>query len=452
MSEERSSFPAFFPATAPATRPDIVFDATDRVLVLAPHPDDESLACGGVIQRALAQGLPVRIAFLTYGDNNEWSFMVYRKRPEILPWQVAAMGEVRHAEAVAAAGVLGVAPDALTFLGYPDFGTLHIWYAHWGPARPFRSMLTRVRAVPYADAYRPGAPYTGDEIVRDLAAVLDDFRPTQIFLSHPADHNPDHQALYLFTQIALWGLTGAERPQVHPFLVHYPRWPRPRGFAPLRVTTPPEHLATRCDWHGLMLGAEGLTRKTTALQAHKTQYGYCRPYLDSFLGTNELFGDFPVVRFDRGSDAGLALGAESGAPAAEPADELEDVERARFIGVESYTARLSAGTLELVAGLSRPLGREVAASFSAFGYRADRPFAAMPKLHVEVGEMRHRVTDGGRALPKSTVELRRNAGGVVVRVPLAALGQPQRVLLSAATRLGELPLSIQPWRILEIAG
>ena len=129
--------------------PESAFDADDRILILAPHPDDESLACGGIIQRGVAQGLPVRVAFLSYGDNNEWSFMVYRKRLEILPWQVRAMGEVRHAEALAAAGTLGVPEKALNFLGYPDFGTLHIWCEHWGSAPPFRSMLTHVTSVPY---------------------------------------------------------------------------------------------------------------------------------------------------------------------------------------------------------------------------------------------------------------------------------------------------------------
>ena len=65
--------------------------------------------------------------------------------------------------------------------------------------------------------------------------------------------------------------------------------------------------------------------------------------------------------------------------------------------------------------------------------------------------MHHRVTDQGQALPAGDAELTRGARDIVVRVPLQALGQPHRVLLSATTcRLGELPLSTQPWRVLEL--
>jgi hypothetical protein len=53
----------------------------DRIIIFAPHPDDESIACGGVIQQALALKVPVRIVWLTYGDNNEWSFSATRR-----PW------------------------------------------------------------------------------------------------------------------------------------------------------------------------------------------------------------------------------------------------------------------------------------------------------------------------------------------------------------------------------
>ena len=58
----------------------VELSATDRVLVFAPHPDDEVLGAGGVIQQAVAMHLPIKIVFFTYGDSNQWSFFLYRKR------------------------------------------------------------------------------------------------------------------------------------------------------------------------------------------------------------------------------------------------------------------------------------------------------------------------------------------------------------------------------------
>ncbi len=123
------------------------------------------------------------------------------------------------------------------------------------------------------------------------------------------------------------------------------------------------------------------------------------------------------------------------------------------MGVESHTVRLAGDGLEFKIGLSRPMPPGVTVSFYCFGYRSDRPFAGMPKLHVEVGEMGERVADQGRALPRGAVEVRRplrSLREMSVRVPLAALGWPQRAFLGAVTRLGDLPLSTQPWCILEL--
>ena len=81
--------------------------------------------------------------------------------------------------------------------------------------------------VAYPNADRPGADYR-----RRCPAGFDCdhpgglLKPTKIFLSHPADHNPDHQALYLFTR---WHC-GTWRPirslSLSSSLVHYPKWPK----------------------------------------------------------------------------------------------------------------------------------------------------------------------------------------------------------------------------------
>jgi len=211
------------PADMNADFSKLTLDPGDRILIAAPHPDDETLGCAGIIQKAVEMKLPVRVVFLTNGDNNEWSFLLYRKIPVLAPGQVRGMGEVRQKEALAAGAILGVPPEDLVFLGYPDFGCLHILREHWGDRPPYRSMLTRVTAVPYAGARRPGAPYSGESILSDITGVVREFKPTKVFLSHPADHNPDHLAMYLFFRVALWDLARELTPAVYPYLVHFRR-------------------------------------------------------------------------------------------------------------------------------------------------------------------------------------------------------------------------------------
>ena len=46
---------------ATTSRQEIQFLPSDRILVLAPHPDDESIACAGVIQQAIKRDIPVRV-------------------------------------------------------------------------------------------------------------------------------------------------------------------------------------------------------------------------------------------------------------------------------------------------------------------------------------------------------------------------------------------------------
>jgi LmbE family N-acetylglucosaminyl deacetylase len=427
---------------------EVTFAASDRILILAPHPDDETIATGGVIQKAVAMGLPIRVVYFTYGDNNETSFIAYRKRPVAPGKAVQQMGLVRHEEALAATGVLGLRPDQVTFLGYPDFRCLTIWTDHWGDVEPCSSMFTRTTVVPYANALRPGTPYRADEVLADIESILREFKPTQVFVSHPADHNPDHVALYLFTRVALWNLSSEPQPTLVPFLVHHPDWPKPQGLNPGLPLEPPDRLDKDGVWRVSPLTPEAVERKLAALQKHETQYKMSADYLNAFMRANELFGDLPEPMLQPGSsDAALSWG-RSGKAAIPP--ELTNAERAKWVGVERRAIFLEDGNVVITVDFSRPLGTGVAASVYLFGYRHDRPFAEMPKLQVRFAEGSQVVQDGPRKIDKPNLELRRSPKGFVLRVPLATLGDPERVMGSVRTYVRKVPLDWIAWRILGV--
>ena len=426
--------------------PELTFGAHDRVLVLAPHPDDEVLGCGGVIQQALASKLPVRVVFLTYGDHNEWAFMIYRKHPVIEPGAVRRLGMVRHDEAVAAAKVLGLSSDELIFLGYPDLGTLPIWSSHWNHQPPFHSRLTGTATVPYTNAFRPGAFYRGEEILRDLVTVLTEFRPTKIFVSHPADHHPDHRALYLFTTVALWNLQGAIEAELLPYLIHYGTWPHPKGMHEELALDPPASLREPIRWIRDPVTPAMVQRNESALKEHRSQYEYSPHRLMALIRANELFGNLPPVSIRRASaDTGPTQSTLQ--PMLEPPTEL--VAEDRLI-IERSGAALEKDELVLMIEHTRPLVEATELSIFAFGYRTDKPFGEMPKLRVDVAARQHELHDQDKRLAGETVIVERRARQTIFKIRLPAIGNPERVLLSARTHLGDLPVDWTCWRILEL--
>ena len=146
----------------------ILFSKESRVLIIAPHPDDETLSTGGLIQSAVEANAHVKVVYLTHGDYNEIASIFFKKWPLLTTADFIKSGQIRKKEAVAAMSVLGLGEKDLTFLGYPDFGTLSIWRSHWGETKPFRSFITRINKVPYKDDFSYGMPYRGDNVVRDF--------------------------------------------------------------------------------------------------------------------------------------------------------------------------------------------------------------------------------------------------------------------------------------------
>ncbi|HHY93631.1 MAG TPA: PIG-L family deacetylase [Firmicutes bacterium] len=176
-------------------RPELPIAWGEKLLVVAPHPDDETLAAAGLMQRVLGEGGSVRVVVLTCGDGYSLAARNYFRRPEISPAGYLRFGHVRMEETRRAVSVLGLDPTCVTFLGFPDRGLASIWMTGRSTSR-----YTGVSVVPYRECYRPGAAYTRQELEEELGQIIASFRPTILAFPDPADGHPDHRAAYYLLQ------------------------------------------------------------------------------------------------------------------------------------------------------------------------------------------------------------------------------------------------------------
>ncbi len=404
------------------------FDKDDRVLILAAHPDDEAISAGGVIQRALSSGARLKVVSYTNGDNNEPAFIVYEKRLTFRKGEFIHMGEVRKDETIKAMRYLGLSEDDLIFLGYPDFGTMEILTKYWGKTRPFKSFFARSSKVPYPDCLSPGSPYVGESILGDLKRVIIDFKPTKIFVGHPADTNRDHRSCYLFLQIALWDLEGQiARPKVFPCITHVVGWPKPRGYHPELVLAPPQAL-TGVVWEKLSLTENEVEKKRGCIAFYKSQIECDPPYLFTFARKNELFGDYPILALSSQGESAQDGGIE---------DTLSAV---------SYTNKDN--NLYIRLNLRRKIDKNFGISVFLLGYSRHRAFAEMPKIAVTLGILGMRIKEKRTPIIIKDARYAYDGSAILLKIPLAGLGDPDYILSSArAVRLG---YDQTAWRILKL--
>src|SRR5947209_16272538 len=95
-------------------------NSASRLMLLAPHPDDEALACSIILQQAVRAGATIRVVYATDGDDNPWPQRVLERKWRLNATDRRRWGRLRRTEALAALRVLGVNGFAARFLGLPD--------------------------------------------------------------------------------------------------------------------------------------------------------------------------------------------------------------------------------------------------------------------------------------------------------------------------------------------
>lgn len=291
--------------------PNLSLARAQRVLVIAPHPDDETLAAGGTIQSLLAQGTQVKVLFMTNGDGQAIAPLLLRREFRPRSANYILTGQQRQAEALEALQLLGVQPKDVYFLGYPDRGINLLWAGDWTEESPLRATYTRTTSSPYALTFNNRARYWGGDVLADLRAVLTDFRPDLILVPHANDQHRDHSATSNFVQLAL-ALESAEWPGYQPelwaYLVHYAAYPQQRNLYPSGALLPPIPLLNAgCEWARIDLSWDQVEIKARALAAHVTQKRLLGSFLQRFIRRNELFARVPVT-LEESFSAALAIG------------------------------------------------------------------------------------------------------------------------------------------------
>jgi LmbE family N-acetylglucosaminyl deacetylase len=115
-----------------------------------------------------------------------------------------AMGEARKREELRALKLLGLPREQPVLLGFPDGGLealRNTWRRPVGA--PYYDPWLRTDCVAGHDAYRPGVPFFGDNVVALLAELFRRAQPTHLFTHCTRDRHPDHRAVTHFVKLAL---------------------------------------------------------------------------------------------------------------------------------------------------------------------------------------------------------------------------------------------------------
>ena len=216
-----------------------------RLLIIAPHPDDEVIGAGGLIQRAAARGGDVRVVFVTAGENNPWPQRVMQRKWLIKDEDRIAWGAMRRAEAMDSLAALGAPEHAPIFLNFPDTQVARM-------ARQGDHRLTEM-----------------------LRTIIREFRPSLLVSTSAQDFHADHRAVAWFAHHAIRG-TADNAPEIVTYVVHGDGAPRRLHFS-------------------LQLTERERERKRRAIECHASQLLLGRRRFLSYAQPRE---DFFAPEFD----------------------------------------------------------------------------------------------------------------------------------------------------------
>jgi LmbE family N-acetylglucosaminyl deacetylase len=210
-----------------------------KIIVFAPHPDDETLACGGTIVKKIQEGYEVHVVVMTDGRHSLDLVLGLKEPPP------EAIAKIRAKEVKEATTILGVQSDNLILLGFED------------------SNLKQ---------------YVAKAKERTIQ-ILDEIRPVEVFVTYRDDDSEDHRAAYRIVKDSIKEVNLSTR------LHEYPVWGGKVPSPGLKVL--------------VMNVNKELGTKKEALSRYKSQISKCFPkqkkavlsedFVKSFCSDSETF-------------------------------------------------------------------------------------------------------------------------------------------------------------------
>ncbi|UTM47496.1 bifunctional PIG-L family deacetylase/class I SAM-dependent methyltransferase [Glutamicibacter mysorens] len=222
--------------------PEDLFREISSVIVLAAHPDDETLGAGGLIRMALCRGIDVHVIVCSFGEASH---------PHSATHTAAQLASLRKEELAEAMGTLRVQG--------PQAGTLHLHCLGLGDGK-LETQQARIRAA-----------------LEQHAA-----QGCLIASTYRADGHPDHEILSLIA--ADCALTH------HACHLEFPIW--------YWHWAQPDSQRSWKHWHRLDLDESSAQAKARALDAHRSQ---TRP-LSALPGDEVLLGESFLQHFSQGAE------------------------------------------------------------------------------------------------------------------------------------------------------
>lgn len=425
----------------------------ERILIFAPHSDDETLGAGGLIHRAVQAGAVMRVVLVTNGDGFTLAAEDQFHSVHLTPEKYIQLAYIRQKESLAALKLLGVPPRAITFLGFPDRGTAAEWEDHWALTSPYTSRYTRLSHSPYNNSYVRNAPFSGAQLSAEIIRIIRDFDPETIILPHPNDAHPDHWATHNFVLYALATLGelgpgsaggGRRPPRLLNYLVHRGNWPRPKGYVPrVELVPPPRLMSVGTKWGAFPLSGEETLEKYQAILKYRSQVAVMRRYLVSFARANDLFGVLPPTPVVGGHLATVVV---------DPVEDTLGREAEGGADLRGIELRADRDHLYYRLDLRRPASPFVVYTLHLHALPAS-PETAPLRTDLQLRQVNGRWTafrvEGRVRTPEPKYDVVVDKSALMVRLPRETTGPLRRFFVAADTFLGR-PLDRTAWRYVEL--